>query len=425
MAKKLEERTFNTVAVVACVRLREIARIPGCGLVEGSPSLCEITDSGQPMENAIIEHLVIGAGVIGLSVAAALARGGEQVFVVEAASRIGCGISSRNSEIVHSGIYYETGSLKHRLCVDGRRLLYDYCRSHRIAHRKCGKLIVAANEVEADQIVGLAKRAQQNQIERVDLIDAQAAKRLEPNLRATLALHVCETGLVDSHGLMLSLLSEIEEAGGAILLNHRVLGGGKKGARGFDVEVAAPDGALHISTRSLVIAAGPWAHAVAAAIDDVASLPRPRLLLVKGTYFAHSARARFSRLIYPIPEPGGLGVHLTLDLAGNMRFGPDVEWLETCDPDKVDFTVDPERSARFYPAVRRYWPELADGALYAAYAGVRPKLSGPMCPNSDFLIRGPHDHGVEGLVELYGIESPGLTSSLAIGEFVKSMLDRP
>ena len=184
--KKLEERTFNTVAVVACVRRREIARIPGCGLVEGSPSLCEITDSGQPMENATIEHLVIGAGVIGLSVAAALARGGEQEFVVEAASRIGCGISSRNSEIVHSGIYYETGSLKHRLCVEGRRLLYDYCRSHRIAHRKCGKLIVAANEVEADQIVGLAKRAQQNQIERVDLIDAQAAKRLEPNLRATL-----------------------------------------------------------------------------------------------------------------------------------------------------------------------------------------------------------------------------------------------
>jgi L-2-hydroxyglutarate oxidase LhgO len=376
------------------------------------------------MEKVKVEHLVIGAGVIGLSAAAALARSGEQVFVIEAASRIGRGISSRNSEIIHSGIYYETGSLKHRFCVDGRRLLYDYCRSRDVAHRKCGKLIVATNEAEADEIVALAKRAEQNQIERVDMIGAEAAKRLEPNLRTTLALHVCETGLVDSHGLMLSLLGEIEDAGGAVLLNHRVLCGRKKGARSFDVEVAVPDGALSISTRSLIIAAGPWAHAVAEAIDGVSSLPRPQLFLAKGTYFGHSGPARFSRLIYPVPEPGGLGVHLTLDLAGNMRFGPDVEWLEISDSDKVDFSVDPERSARFYPAVRRYWPELADGALYPAYSGVRPKLSGPMCPNADFLIRGPRDHGVDGLVELYGIESPGLTSSLAIADFVKSMLNR-
>jgi L-2-hydroxyglutarate oxidase LhgO len=255
------------------------------------------------------------------------------------------------------------------------------------------------------------------------LIDAQAARRLEPALNVALALHVHETGLVDSHGLKLSLVGEIEAAGGAVLLEHRVARGKRRAGGDFDVEVMTRDGSLLIATRNLVLAAGPWAHAVAACIEGVAELERPVLHLAKGSYFSHAGAARFSRLIYPVPEPGGLGVHLTLDLGGAMRFGPDIEWLDFNKPDAVDFTVEPARGERFYASVRRYWPDLADGALQPAYAGVRPKLSGPGAPNADFLIRGAQDHGVTGLVELYGIESPGLTSSLAVADLVASLLD--
>jgi L-2-hydroxyglutarate oxidase LhgO len=375
------------------------------------------------VERVEIQHLVIGAGVVGLAAAAELARRGQEVFVLEAGPQVGCGISSRNSEVVHSGIYYETHSLKHRLCVDGRRRLYDYCGIHNVAHKKCGKLVVATNDSETAKVVALAKQAEANGVENVELIDAQTARRLEPALNAALALHVHETGLVDSHGLMLSLVGEIEDAGGAVLLEHRVARGERKADGGFDVEVTTRDGSLLITTRNLVLAAGPWAHAVAACIEGVAELERPALHLAKGSYFSHAGAARFSRLIYPVPEPGGLGVHLTLDLGGAMRFGPDVEWLDFNDPDAVDFTVEPARGERFYASVRRYWPDLADGALQPAYAGVRPKLSGPGAPNADFLIRGAQDHGVTGLVELYGIESPGLTSSLAVADLVASLLD--
>jgi L-2-hydroxyglutarate oxidase LhgO len=375
------------------------------------------------VERVEIEHLVIGAGVVGLAAAAELARRGQEVFVVEAGPRIGGGISSRNSEVVHSGIYYETNSLKHRLCIEGRRRLYDYCGVHNIAHRKCGKLIVATDDAEKDKVVALAKQAEANGVENVELIDAPAARRLEPALKVALALHVHETGLVDSHGLMLSLVGEIEAAGGAVLLEHRVTRGERKAEGGFEIEVATPEGTLVIATHNLVLAAGPWSHAVAARIDGVAELDRPALHLAKGSYFSHAGAARFSRLIYPVPEPGGLGVHLTLDLAGAMRFGPDVEWLGFDNPDDVDFTVEPARGERFYASVRRYWPGLADDALQPAYAGVRPKLSEPGAPNADFLIRGAQDHGVAGLVELYGIESPGLTSSLAIAALVASLLD--
>lgn len=375
------------------------------------------------VERVEIQNLVVGAGVVGLAVAAELARRGHEAFVLEAGPQIGCGISSRNSEVVHSGIYYETNSLKHRLCVDGRRRLYDYCRLHNVAHKKCGKLIVAITDAEADKVVALARQAEANGVENVELIDAPAAKRLEPALQATLALHVHETGLVDSHGLMLALVGDIEAAGGAVLLEHKVARGERKTGAGFEIEVSTPRGALMIATRNLVLAAGPWSHAVAARIAGVAELDRPPLHLAKGSYFSHAGAARFSRLIYPVPEPGGLGVHLTLDLGGAMRFGPDVEWLDCNDPDAVDFTVQAARGERFYASVRRYWPGLADGALQPAYAGVRPKLSGPGQPNADFLIRGPQDHGVAGLMELYGIESPGLTSSLAIAAFAISRLD--
>jgi L-2-hydroxyglutarate oxidase LhgO len=370
-----------------------------------------------------VQHLVVGAGVIGLAVGAELARRGLEAFVLEAGPRIGGGISSRNSEVIHSGVYYETDSLKHRLCVDGRRLLYSYCERQKIAHRKCGKLIVATSQAEGEKIDAIAHRAEKNGVENVDMLDAATLNRLEPALKAMLALYVRETGLIDSHALMLSLLGEIEAAGGATLLNHRVLRGERMKAGRFEIEVETADGLLLISTRNLVLAAGPWTHALAARLDVDAHMAPPPLFLAKGSYFSLPGAGLFSRLIYPVPEPGGLGVHLTLDLAGGMRFGPDVEWLETNDPDQVDFAVDPRRGERFYASVRRYWPGLADGALQPAYAGVRPKLSGPNAENADFLLAGPHDHGVAGLVALFGIESPGLTSSLAIGERVASMLE--
>lgn len=370
-----------------------------------------------------IRHLVIGAGVVGLAAAAALARRGEEVFVLEAGPGVGCGISSRNSEVIHSGIYYETGSLKHRLCVDGRRRLYDYCAARGIAHKKCGKLIVATNDAEAPKVVALARRADANGVENVALVEGSALQRMEPALRATVALHVAETGIVDSHALMMALVGEIEESGGAVLTGHRVVGGETRPHGGFEIAVETHEGPFVVVTRNLVLAAGPWSHAVASIIGGIAALARPRLYLAKGSYFSHAGAARFSRLIYPVPEPGGLGVHLTLDLGGAMRFGPDVEWLDSNDPDAVDFKVEKARGAHFYDSVRRYWPGLADGALQPAYAGVRPKLSGPGEAGADFLVKGPPDHGVPGLVELYGVESPGLTSALALAELVASMLE--
>jgi L-2-hydroxyglutarate oxidase LhgO len=373
-------------------------------------------------ERVEIQHLVIGAGVVGLAAAAAIARRGEEVFVLEAGPGVGCGISSRNSEVIHSGIYYETGTLKHRLCVDGRRRLYDYCAARGIAHNKCGKLIVATNDSEAAKVVALSRQAEANGVENVALVDGSALQRMEPALHATVALHVAETGIVDSHALMLALVGEIEETGGAVLTGHRVVGGESQPRGGFEIIVETQEGLLIVVTRNLILAAGPWSHAVAARIGGIAELARPRLYLAKGSYFSHAGAAPFSRLIYPVPEPGGLGVHLTLDLGGAMRFGPDVEWLDSNDPDAVDFTVELACGTRFYDSVRRYWPGLADGALQPAYAGVRPKLSGPGEPGADFLVKGPPDHGVPGFVELYGVESPGLTSALALAELVASML---
>lgn len=375
------------------------------------------------VETVEVEHLIVGGGVIGLAIAADLARRGREAFVLEAGPHIGCGISSRNSEVVHSGIYYEAGSLKHLLCVEGRRRLYDYCEEHKLAYRKCGKLVVATSDAEAGQIAFLARRAEQNGVENVEVIDGAAAKRFEPALNATLALHVGETGIVDAHGVMLSLVGEIEAAGGAVLLQHRVIGGRQTAVGGFELEVETVDGRLVVTSRALVLAAGPWTQSLAASIEGVAHEQAPPLFLAKGSYFSHPGAAPFSRLIYPVPVHGGLGVHLTLDLAGAMRFGPDVEWLDTNDPDKVDFSVDPGRSEDFYASIRRYWPGLADGALQPAYAGVRPKLSGRGAPNADFLLQGPEQHGLARFVALYGIESPGLTSSLAIGARVVDMLE--
>ena len=359
-----------------------------------------------------IDALVIGAGAVGLACAAELARRGREVLVIEAAGCIGSGTSSRNSEVIHAGLYYATGSLKHRLCVEGRRALYAYLAQRGVAHRKCGKLVVATDAAEEAQIAALYRRALANEVESVSLHTATEARALEPNVACVSALLSAETGIVDSHGYMLALLGELEDHGGALALNTPARRGRALGGR-FEVEVggAAP---ATIVCRTLVNAAGLAAQRVAAAIEGVPAESIPPLVLAKGSYFGCAGKPAFTRLIYPAPVDGGLGVHLTLDLAGRMRFGPDVEWLDTNDPGGVDYAVDARRAERFYAAIRRYWPALRDGALTPDYAGCRPKLSGRGEAAADFRVDGAERHGLPGLVNLFGIESPGLTASPAI-----------
>jgi len=359
-----------------------------------------------------IDCLVIGAGAVGLACAAALAARGREVLVVEATPHIGSGTSSRNSEVIHGGMYYPTGSLKHLMCVEGRRKLYDYLASRNVAHKKCGKLIVATSDAEIAQIEALSRRSRENGVENMELLSAADAKAMEPNLACTAALLSPETGILDSHGYMLALQGDLEAAGGAIVLEAPVLGGEARG-EGFTIRIGGGSPAT-VHCRVLINAAGLYATRVASLIDGIPA--PPQLTLAKGSYFGCAGKPAFQRLIYPAPIEGGLGVHLTLDLAGRMRFGPDVEWLDECDPDRVDYTVDPRRADGFYAVIRRYWPAMPDGVLTPDYSGVRPKLSGPGQPAADFRIDGPAAHGLAGLVNLYGIESPGLTSSLAIAD---------
>jgi len=361
-----------------------------------------------------IETVVLGAGVVGLAVARALARAGREVLVLEAAGEIGTVTSSRNSEVVHAGIYYPIGSLKAQLCVEGRRALYDYCAAHGVHVRKLGKLIVASDLPEVGLLEGIQARAAANDVP-LTLLDGPAARALEPALRVAGALLSPETGIVDSHGLMLAYQGEAEDAG-AMLAFHAPLEGGEVTGDGIRLQVGGP-APMELVCRELVNAVGLRAPDVARSIAGVPSQSIPRAWLCKGSYYSLLGRAPFERLIYPVPEPGGLGVHLTLDLGGQARFGPDVEWVE-----HEDYTVDLARAAGFYAAIRRYWPGLADDALAPGYAGIRPKISGPREPAADFAIVGPETHGVPGLVNLFGIESPGLTASLAIANRVLAAL---
>jgi L-2-hydroxyglutarate oxidase LhgO len=358
-----------------------------------------------------VDCVVAGAGVIGLAIARRLALAGREVVVLEAEGDIGTVTSSRNSEVIHAGIYYPRGSLMARFCVSGRQALYRYCAEHGVAHRNCGKLIVATSAEENERLASIAERAAANGVGDLKILGGVDARALEPALNCTGALLSPSTGIIDSHAYMLALHGDAEERG-ALFAFHAPLLEARAGGEYIALKVggAAP---MTIGCRLFVNAAGHHAPALAATIEAMPKAQIPQPFLAKGNYFSCAARAPFSRLIYPVPVAGGLGVHLTLDMAGAARFGPDVEWI-----DSFDYAVDPARAELFYPAIRRYWPALPDGSLVPAYSGIRPKIVPPSIATQDFVIQGPRDHGVAGLINLFGIESPGLTSSLAIADHV-------
>ncbi|MCB5174966.1 NAD(P)/FAD-dependent oxidoreductase [Microvirga lenta] len=358
-----------------------------------------------------MDALVVGAGVVGLAVARALAQRGHGVIVAEATGGIGNGVSSRNSEVIHAGMYYPTDSLRARHCVNGRRLLYAFCESHGVPHARCGKLIVATNDLEQAKIEGIYEQGIANGVEGLSFLTAAEAQALEPNLSCTGAVLSAETGIVDSHSLMLALQGDLEAEGGAIAFNTPVEHIART-ASGWDVRIGGAE-ADTLTFDAVVNAAGLGAQALARATDGYPQERVPPLVLAKGNYFGCLGKPAFSRLIYPAPVDGGLGTHVTLDLNGRMRFGPDVEWVE-----REVYEVDPQRAESFYASIRRYWPGLPDGALVPDYSGIRPKLTGPGEKAADFMIDGPAEHGLPGLVQLFGIESPGLTSSLSLAEDV-------
>ena len=364
-----------------------------------------------------VECVVVGAGVVGLAVARALACAGREVLVLEAAKTVGTETSSRNSEVIHAGIYYPKSSIMARSCVSGKMALYAYCLEHGIPYSACGKLIVAISDKEIPRLLEIKKRANDNGVSDIQLLSAAEARALEPELHCTGALLSPSTGIIDSHAYMLSLQGEFEATGG-MLAFQTALASARVTGRGIEIRAGETD-ATELRCNILVNAAGLHATRVAQRIQGMPGDRIPGCWFAKGNYFSLMGRTPFSRLIYPVPVAGGLGVHLTLDLAGNARFGPDVEWV-----DSLDYEVSPERGEKFYGAIRRYWPGLNDDALQPAYAGIRPKISGPGAPSQDFVIQGPDNHGIPGLINMFGIESPGLTASLALAELIKRMVDR-
>jgi L-2-hydroxyglutarate oxidase LhgO len=368
-----------------------------------------------------VQALVIGAGVVGLAIGRALALAGRETVVVEAASAIGQGVSSRNSEVIHAGVYYTPGSLKARLCVRGKTLRYDFCATHGVPHVRCGKLVVATAPDQHAALHALRQRAAANQVP-VQWLEPTAALALEPALHCTAALLSPSTGIVDSHALMLAMHGSIEQAGGALALSSSVQAATLHPGAPAVVQVTTAEGGFEIETDLLVNAAGLHACALARRFQGLDARHVPREHFAKGSYFTLAGRSPFSRLVYPAPVDAWLGVHVTLDLGGQVRFGPDLEWLDVDAPQAIDYAVDPNRAPMFETAIRRYWPALPDGALQPGYCGVRPKIHGPDEPAPDFRIDGPAQHGVAGLVNLFGIESPGLTASLAIGEHVAGLL---
>lgn len=364
-----------------------------------------------------VDAVVIGAGVLGLAVARRLALAGREVWVLEASNAIGTGVSARNSEVIHAGIYYPAGSLKARLCFQGRQQLYAYLAQRGIAHQRCGKLLVAGTSALIDTLHATQTKALANGVDDLRWLSGAQAQALEPELACCGALLSPSTGIVDSHAFMLSLQADLENAGGQVVLNTPVQNV-QLGTGGEQRHLVRTQDGTVLAARTVVNVAGLSAPTLAQGFGGLAAKWVPTPYYAKGSYFTLAGRAPFRHLIYPVPEAAGLGVHLTLDLGGQAKFGPDVEWVDG--PDQL--TVDPDRGASFYSAVREYWPGLPDGALLPGYAGIRPKISGPGSPAADFCIQGPLEHGVAGLVNLFGIESPGLTSALAIGDWVTQLL---
>ena len=362
-----------------------------------------------------IDCVVIGAGVVGLAVARELALAGREVIVLEAEKSIGNHTSSRNSEVIHAGIYYPKGSLKARLCVAGKKRLYAYCREHGVAHENCGKVLVASSDAEIPTVLGYIDRANGNDVHDLRRISLNELRDLEPAVRAVAAVYSPSTGIIDSHGYMLALQGDLEQAGGAVVFLSPVLSG-KVTADGIVVRVGGSD-PMEFCCNTLVNSAGLVAPRLAGTIEGIPAASIPPQYFAKGHYYTMSGRSPFKRLVYPMAGAGFLGVHVTVDLGGQARFGPDIHWI-----DRIDYSFDASREPLFYEAIRQYYPDLKDGALQAGYTGIRPKISGPKEPAADFMIQGPREHGVPGLVNLYGIESPGLTASLAIAEHVREML---
>lgn len=375
------------------------------------------------MSNDRVDCVVIGAGVVGLAVARELAQQGQETIILEADTHFGGGVSSRNSEVIHAGLYYPTDSLKAQLCVAGRKLLYDYCDSHHVEVKRCGKLVVATDQSQLATLDKIAQQAAINGVEDLQKLSGLDASKLEPQIHCIAALHSPSTGVIDSHGFMLSLLGEAEQSGAMIAYTAEV-DRISPDVHGWSITLIG-DAEPTLSASRIVVAAGLGTTSImqrsVLARSDVLH-QWPKQVMAKGNYFKLDAKPPVDRLIYPVPEVGGLGVHITLDLAGRARFGPDVEWLDTDNPDQIDFTVDAQRAEVFYDAIRRYWPELPDNSLLPDYSGVRPKIEVGGDIQTDFRIDGPADHGLPGLVTLLGIESPGLTSSLALARHATKLL---
>lgn len=375
----------------------------------------------QPPDNAVdnladeaVDCVVVGAGVVGLAVARAVALLGRSVMVLEAAHAIGTGTSARNSEVIHAGMYYPTGSLKARLCVQGNAMLYDYCQTHHIGHRRCGKLIVATTASQLERLDAIAHQGTANGVQGLVRLSRAQTLALEPALNCTGALLSTSTGIVDSHALMLQLQADLEAAGGILVLNCPVV---QINAAFGAMKVIVGDGTV-LTASAVVNAAGLTAPVLAGCINGLPAQHVPPAFYAKGNYFSLAGRSPFTHLVYPVPEAAGLGIHATIDLGGQVKFGPDVQWVDSA----ADLTVDPARSETFYAEIRKYWSGLQDGALQPSYAGIRPKLADAGQPTHDFVIHGPADHGISGLVNLFGIESPGLTASLAIAQRVAEIL---
>ncbi len=358
-----------------------------------------------------VECVVVGAGVVGLAVARELSMAGIEVIVVEATDIIGSGTSSRNSEVIHAGIYYPKGSIKALTCVAGKHMLYDYCAARNLPHRRCGKLIVATNAAQNETLDGIAAKARSNGVDDLVRLDPDQIHEIEPEVACTAALLSPSTGIIDSHALMLAFQGDAEDHG-AFLAFNASLDQGVIRDDGIELQIGGEE-PMALKTRYLVNAAGLEAPAVARKLKGLNQALLPQTHYAKGNYYTLSGARPFKHLVYPVPEEGGLGIHVTIDLGGQVKFGPDVEWI-----DDINYDVDPRRSDKFYEVIRSYYPGLEDGAIEPGYAGIRPKITGKGEPAADFVIQGPNDHGISGLINLLGIESPGLTASMAIAKRV-------